>query len=168
MKVNSFAQYIVLSAVALILVGCVTEPPFVSRPYTIDREAADFPDGPTLQDGSSVTVCYADNAGSPDDVRALAIEECGRFGLQTQFTEQHYETCPVTALVAAVFECIDPNAPRDDTGSRIVRSSTISIPAFSAPRGVLPPDAGINAEDVSTTAKSEPFPTFLLRPETAR
>ncbi len=171
MKVNNFAKFVAVSAVVFVIAGCITEPPYVSRPYAIDRGAPDFPDGPELTDGATVTVCYASNAATPDEVRRLAAEECRRFGLKSEYFEQTYENCPVRAPVAAVFTCVDSNLSVDGVGSRAAGTGTVSRPstsAFDAPRGVLPPSFGLGAEDVSTTAKSEPFPTFLLNPPPTR
>lgn len=162
MKVNYFGFLAILASVGV--AGCITEPPYVDRPYQIDRRSKNFPLGPKLVVGSEVTVCYAKSASSPQEIRQLADDECGRFGLGAALYEQTLEVCPLRAPVAAVFKC----AELGTVGTvPAVLGSVPMIPAFAAPGATLAPSSGLGAADVSTTAKSAPFPVFLFNKGTA-
>ena len=163
MKVNNFAFVSLALASAMLLAACSTEGAFVHRPYEFDRGSADFPDGPILEDESLVTVCYRSRAATPDEIRELAAIECRKFGLVSKFEEQHYSDCPAVAPNAAVFMCTIESGL-----DRTFESPTSIIPpgAMQNPNGSreAAPRRGLAAEDVSTTAKSRPFPKFLLNP----
>lgn len=150
---------------ALILVSfavgaCTTQEPYIERPYAIDREHANFPNGPDIVAGLGFTVCYSKSDTSPAAIRAVAEEECQRGGLYPRFIEQTFDQCTLMAPVAAVFRCETGAGPKPAMRS----SSNVSAPVFSSPAspGGSRPLGTLGAADVSTTAKSKPFPTFLF------
>lgn len=163
MKVKYFGLLTI--AVAASLAGCAAESAYVQRPYAIDREHADFPLGPELKAGSTVTVCYAKSSATPQAVRKLADDECGRFGLGTAFIEQTLSICPLMTPVAAIFKCAKTGVAGSTSPGQV--GNVPMMPAFSAPGAAIQPSAGIGAADVSTTAKSAPFPVFLFNKGTA-
>lgn len=154
-----------LIAVFLLLAvaGCSGAEPYVNRPYAINRELKTFPDGPAIVNGRIVTICYAKSKATPASIRALAEDECGIAGLTASFVEQNWNTCPLVAPNAALFRCGGP-VSAEKSGS--VGQPGSLMPAFTAPRpaGAGRPVGSIGAADVSTTAKSEPFPTYLFNP----
>ena len=134
----------------------------MDRPYEYDRDSSDFPDGPTLLNGSEVKVCYAKSKATPAQIVALAREECGRFGLAAKLSKQRPFYCPLRTPIAAVFVCRD-DSPNTDV--RAVGAGPVPVaPAAAArePTSVTGSSPGLSASDVSNTAKSAPFPTFLF------
>lgn len=146
--------------VTFVVGACTTQEPYIERPYAIDREHVNFPNGPDIVAGLGITVCYSKSDTSPAAIRAVAEEECQRGGLYPQFIEQTFDQCTLMAPVAALFTCETDVGPKP----ALRRSSTMTAPVFSAPaspRGSRPLGT-FGAADVSTTAKSKPFPTFLF------
>jgi len=159
-----FKQTFSVLFVATILIGCSAPEPYVWRPYTIDRAHANFPDGPTLTSGSQFSICYAKRGTTPAALKQLADEECGRFGMTSKFANQNYGICPLATPTAAQFSCqgasgqVITQSPDQQPGSLFQSSGQNAIS-----RSVLPSSATtFSAEDVSTTAKSQPYPTFLF------
>lgn len=159
--IKQTAKSIVAVLLGSFVVGaCTTQEPYIARPYAINREHVDFPDGPDVVAGIGVTVCYSKSDTTPAAIRAVANKECQRGGLEARFIEQTLDQCTLTAPVAAVFTC--------NVGTRSVpasqSSSNVITPDFSAPApaGSLKPLGTLGAADVSTTAKSKPFPIFLF------
>ncbi|MBO6949417.1 MAG: hypothetical protein JJ855_15665 [Rhodospirillales bacterium] len=160
-------KWTVLALTLLTVAGCTGAAPYVDRPYEINRDDAMFPDGPPVTDGVSGTVCYAKSGTTPREIRALADAECARGGnLKAQFTSQSLSPCPLLTPIAAHFSCVGAVA-----GSRTVSGTTGSgaqagapQPMFEAPRpaGLGRSFGSIDAGDVSTTAKSQPYPTYLF------
>lgn len=150
--------------VAVILIGCSSPDPYVWRPYTIDRDHEFFPTGPVLTDGSEISICYAKRGTTPNALKQIADEECGRFGLTSQFAKQDHGICPLVTPVAAQYACID-NTGQAITNGTPQQPGTLFQGAGqgTVSRSVFPPSAStISAEDVSTTAKSKAYPTFLF------
>lgn len=158
MKVNYFGLLAITVAVSL--AGCAAEPAYVQRLYAIDRENADFPLGPELKADSMVTVCYAKSSATPQAVRKLADDECGRFGFGTTFVEQTLSLCPLMTPVAAIFKCTNSGVAGSTPSGQL--GTVPMMPALAAPGTAIQPSVGIGAADVSTTAKSAPFPVFLF------
>lgn len=150
----------VLLLASLTVAACTTQEPYIDRPYQIDREHSNFPNGPDIVAGVGITVCYSKSDTTPADIRAVAEKECQRGGLNAQFVEQTLDQCTLMTPVAAVFSC------ETDTRSKsaLPNSSNIAAPAFAAPTpaGSSRSLGTIGAADVSTTAKSKPFPLFLF------
>ncbi len=162
---NKFTR---LSFLALMLSGlaaCSGGEAYIHSPSTINRELATYPDGPEIIEGSEVTVCYAKSESTPQTIRQLAAAECSKGNLGIVFVEQTYNICPMMTPNAAVFSCENAVAGRStQPGSSSAVQSILPQPAFAAPK---PAGAGyafgnIGAADVSTTAKSQPFPTYLF------
>lgn len=152
----------IISFVALLgVAGCTGAEPYVDRPYAINRDSTVFPDGPKIVPDSLVTVCYAKSSATPAVIRALAEAECAQSGLGAAFEEQTYDTCPLLTPIAANFRCYGPVAEKGPVAGNAIGSVP---PAFAAPRpaGAGRPIGTIGAADVSTTAKSAPFPTYLF------
>lgn len=162
---SMYMKYSLLIVVLCSLAACSGEPPYIHRPYTINRDIPTFPDGPEIKKGTSLTVCYAKSRATPAQIRALANEECAKGGLAAAFAYQAYDICPMVSPIAAVFSCESAVATRAPApGATLQGGAGVAVPAFAAPR---PAGAGrslgtIGAADVSTTAKSEPFPTYLF------
>ena len=149
-----------LLLVAFVVGGCTTQKPYIERPYVIDRDHAKFPNGPDIVAGLDFTVCYSKSDASPAAIRAVAEDECQRGGLYPQFVEQTFDQCTLMAPVAAVFRCETDADPKP----ALRNSSNVTAPVSSAPaypRGSRPFGA-LGAADVSSIAKSKPFPTFLF------
>jgi len=149
-----------LAVLAFMLGGCTGGEPYVQNPSEYDREAASFAKGPIHNDGSEIYVCYAKSNATPAQVRVLAENECGRFGLGAVFIGQNYELCPLMTPMAAGFECTAQTARAAVPNAPMPAASGAPIGAGTAP--VSASQTGISAGDVSTDAKSQPFPTFLF------
>lgn len=150
--------------VAVILIGCSAPEPYVWRPYTIDREHEFFPVGPVLTNGSQISICYAKRGTTPNALKIIADEECGRFGMTSQFAQQDHGLCPLATPVAAQYSCLGA-AGQAITNTASQQPGTLfqGSGQGATSRSVLPPSAStISAEDVSTTAKSKAYPTFLF------
>jgi len=140
--------------------ACTVQEPYIDRPYAINREHVNFPDGPDMVAGVGITVCYSKADATPQTIRAVAEEECGRGGLKPRFVGQTLDQCALTAPVAALFTCESTVASRPAVqSSPVIAAPSIVAPA---PAGRSRPLGTIGAADVSTTAKSAPFPTFLF------
>lgn len=155
-----------IAFVAIAVVGCSSPDPYVWRPYTIDREDEHFPQGPVLASGSVIAICYTNRNATTASLTQMAKDECGRFGLSARFDSQDHGLCPLVTPIAARFACEGP-ASQVVGGTTVQPSQPGSLFQSTGPSGVvgsvLPPmGSAINAEDVSTSAKSETFPTFLF------
>ncbi len=158
-----------LPLLGLVLLGvaaCSDAPPYVDRPYEINRELATFPEGPPVTAGTVVTVCYKKSGATPAEIRALAYEECARGNLNATFKEQTLSACPLMTPNAAIFICTDAvtGDRRPATGPASADSGASAAPLFEAPQpaGLGRTFGTIGAADVSTTAKSQPYPTYLF------
>ena len=155
-----------IALVAITVVGCSAPDPYVWRPYTIDREHENFPEGPILASGSVIAICYTNRNATPALLTQMAKDECGRFGLSARFNGQDHGLCPLVTPIAARFACEGPTP--QIVGGAVVQPSQSETLFQGAGQGgvagsVLPPmGTTFNAEDVSTRAKSEPYPTFLF------
>ena len=79
-------------AAGLLAAGCTASDPLESF--------AEWPEA------ELVRVCYNSNATTPDDVRALAEEECADYGGRiTGLVGQSYWRCPVLTPAGAVYRC---------------------------------------------------------------
>lgn len=159
---NKFvALFSVVSAIAV--AGCSGGEAYVDRPWEIDRDRADFPYGPELRDGQTIAVCYSKSGNRPADVLRLANEECSKAGLTARLDEQIYGGCPIYTPTRAVFVCGAAVATKGQAPVTARPSSPgVNFAPTNAPvKGSVLPD-NFGANNVSTTAKSEPFPTFLF------
>ena len=161
-------KWTVLALTLIAVAGCTGAPPYIDRPYEINRDLKTFPDGPPIVHGATGTVCYAKSGTTPDEIRALADAECARGGnLTARFTSQSLEPCPLLAPIAANFSCVatgPANRAGSGTGAATGAQADTTQPAFQAPRpaGLGRSFGNINAGDVSTTAKSQPYRTYLF------
>lgn len=164
MTSKPFKHVLLMLFIAVVVAACAAPEPYVWRPYAIDREAADFPYGPELEVGSVIQICYSKSGATPQKIRQLANKECQRFGLAAHFEQTEYKVCPLLTPVTAEFSCKLPagQAKQDASGDR--RKLFLSPNEnFQARGAALPPmRSAISADDVSTTAKSQPYPTFLF------
>lgn len=160
-----YRRLAVLGVVLVAVAACSGAPPYVDRPYEINRELADFPEGPPVTAGTQVTVCYKKSSATPAEIRALAYEECARGNLNATFKEQTLNVCPLMTPNAAIFTCTNTVAggTRAATGPASARTAP-AAPLFEAPQpaGLGRSFGTIGAADVSTTAKSQPYPTYLF------
>ncbi|MCW8834871.1 MAG: hypothetical protein OQJ99_00725 [Rhodospirillales bacterium] len=98
-------HFLSLVIAVLTVAGCETSKP---GPYLF-REGLDG----RIQDEnlSKVMVCYNAKWTTPQAVRDVAAEGCGRVGLIPQFTYQDTLACPIFLPARAHFNCIKPTAP---------------------------------------------------------
>jgi len=169
MKLKLPVAILMVTAIA----ACSGDPPYVDRPYEINRDNVTFPVGPPILSGSPVTVCYAKSQATPEQIRALADDECAKGGLMAVFNRQSLDVCPMMTPIAALFVCEETASARRGSAPATSRTSLpiIVTPSFAAPKpaGAGRPLGSIGAADVSTTAKSQPFPTYLFNsPQPAR
>lgn len=165
--IQRFSKFVLpIALIAVTVVGCSAPDPYVWRPYTIDRDHEFFPNGPVLDNESVVEVCYSNRSATPALLTQIAKDECGRFGLSARFVGQDYGLCPLVTPIAAQFECQGPFT--SVLGGAPATPNQPGTLFNSAGQGgvagsVLPPmGTTFNADDVSTRAKSEPYPTFLF------
>lgn len=97
-----FLIFAVMASVAL--TSACSAPPHVHKPGQYNRAAAGF--GQPVTDLDRVTVCYSSYSATPTQVRKMAAQECARFNKTAEFVKQNYQTCPLTAPVAAEFNCV--------------------------------------------------------------
>lgn len=157
-------------AIAMLLVagaaaGCTGGEAYVDRPYEINRDSRYFPYGPKLRPGDSVTVCYAKSAATPAVINKLADDECARFGLSAHLKEQVQLGCSLRTPIAAVFSCeadaASGRTPVNPAGTPVAGTGPQPALGPAEVKGSVLPD-NFGSASVSTTAKSEPFPTFLF------
>ncbi len=93
-----------------LLAGCTDAPfidygtsPTVSKP--VDR----------IKESGHVTICSSRDTAEAD-VHALAMEACGKYGLQPILEDVSYLSCRLTASRSSSFLCADPSM-RDEEGS---------------------------------------------------
>lgn len=164
---HSFSKFVLpVALVAITVAGCSAPEPYVWRPYTIDREHKFFPNGPVLENQSVVEICYSNRNATPTLLTQMAKDECGRFGLSARFLSQDHGICPLVTPIAAQFECNGPSS-RIVRGERVTPSQPGALFNNMGQSGVAgsvlqPMGSTFNADDVSTRAKSEPYPTFLF------
>lgn len=168
MDIKSIALGIRAVAVVAFLAGCsamsLAPEAYVHRPYAINRDDENFPNGPELEEYDEVTICYAKAATTPGAIKKLADEECSRFGMSAKFDETDFAICPLLTPSAAKFVCRLPEGqsavrPTESRSSTLFRgSSERPVVGSTLPRSF----SGIGAADVSTSAKSAPYPTYLF------
>ena len=100
-------KLLILLFVIFIIPACST-PPYVHKAEQFNRSSDDF--GKTVTDISHVTICYNTYTATPSEIRKLAFDECERYGKSVSFLEQVYDVCPITAPVAAFYNCVGDNA----------------------------------------------------------
>lgn len=88
---------------ALALLASCGGDPYVKNANEFNRQSSYYLEG--VRDRESVTVCYAKRRTTAAEVRALAVDECGRFGKVAVFSETSYAACPLNTPVAAVYAC---------------------------------------------------------------
>lgn len=134
-----------LLAVAAVLDACGSQPPYVYRPNEFNRQDPNF--GKTPTDISSTVICYAKWSTTPEAVRELAAQECGKYGRISVYTGKSLTYCPLRTPTAALFDCLRPGekpAPRDDGGHRAAARPAVvpgdapaALPEGARPLGVL-------------------------------
>jgi hypothetical protein len=113
-----------------VAVGACASPPYIHDEAAYNRAHSDF--GKPRTDRTEVTVCYARNATTADEVAALADAECRRFGKTAVPRSQDFVTCPLATPAAANFDCRDPAlVQRPESGERDFYTRLIeSLPTF--------------------------------------
>ena len=175
--IKKFSIYALsFAALAVTLSGCADNEPYVQNTAEYNRDSPTFAKGPVRSKGSEIYICYAKSNATPAQVRAVADEECGRFGFRAVFIGQNYELCPLATPSAAGFTCetqtadVTPSATQPNpfaapsptsSPSPIFPKLEVQAPA-GAGRVMSPPQTVGTAGSVSTDAKSQPFPTFLF------
>ena len=93
-----------LAAIVLffVLSACAGEP-YVYRADEFNRAASTFKVEP--KDSSAVIICYSSRNTTPERVRALAEQECARFGKKARISEQRFGECPLGTPATATFQC---------------------------------------------------------------
>ncbi|HER25874.1 MAG TPA: hypothetical protein ENI69_02060, partial [Rhodospirillales bacterium] len=79
---------IFIAIAVLVLVSACAQPAYVYKEGEFDRSSPNY--GKELIDMPGVTICYSSRGSTPAQVRALALEECGRFGKSARFVKQDY------------------------------------------------------------------------------
>ncbi len=78
--------------------------PYVYYSSEYDRENPSFGKDPT--DITEVTICYGKRNSTPEDIRQLAQDECGKFRKKAVFIEHKIDQCPLLAPIEAHFTCV--------------------------------------------------------------
>ena len=112
-RLISVMRLFILLFVLIVSSACSTLP-YVHNADQFDRSSDGF--GQTVTNISQVTICYSKYSATPREISKLALDECARFGKSINFIEQNYNTCPITAPVAARYSCVGEKASdaRDD------------------------------------------------------
>jgi len=93
---------LVLFAVIVVVTACAG-PPFVYKSDEFNRTSNNF--GQPVRDISNLTICYRSTSTTPRQVNKMAIKECASFNKMAEFVEKRYDVCPLTAPIAAIFNC---------------------------------------------------------------
>jgi hypothetical protein len=78
-----------------------------------------------VTDISHVTICYSKYSAIPREISRLALDECGRFGKSANFIEQDYSVCPITAPMAALYECVGEKASNESYDVQWISKGTL-------------------------------------------
>ncbi|MEO5336456.1 MAG: hypothetical protein H7841_06135 [Magnetospirillum sp. WYHS-4] len=93
--------------------GCAL-PPYVHNPDEFNRDSETFRQEPVER--RNVTICYSAKATTPEEVRRMAGETCGKHGKTARFVRHTRTKCPAT-FAAAFFAC-DGGSGSSWTGAR--------------------------------------------------
>lgn len=92
----------------LALTAACAQPAYIHHATEFNRSSPGF--GKDITDIDRVTICYSSRNATPAQVRALAVDECAKFGKTAQFQRQEYFICPLSTPVAASFSCLGGGA----------------------------------------------------------
>jgi hypothetical protein len=98
------SRLLLLIGVVLVAAACSFPEPYVFRPKEFDRTQPDF--GREPSDLTEVVICYNTRSATPEAVRQLAAESCGRYGRTAQFRGHQFLGCPLLTPGAAEFTCV--------------------------------------------------------------
>lgn len=113
------------SILSLMFISACSVPPYIHKPGEYNRESATF--GQQVDDISSVTICYRSSSSTPQQVNKLARDECARFNKTAVFFKQSYQTCPLAAPVAAIYDCEGPEDGSTFVDGQKVPGGTLMI-----------------------------------------
>lgn len=91
--------------ILFVIAACEAPPPYVLNASEFNRDSSAFRNGVTNTD--SLTICYAKNGTTAQNVTQLALNECALYGKKAVFKNQSYQQCPLLTPVAAIFDCVE-------------------------------------------------------------
>lgn len=103
---NSIKKTTWVLAVLVFVAACSGGKPYVYVPNEFNRASVSF--GKSVKDRDNVTICYAKGATTPNEINALAKNECSKFGKTAIPSKQSLAICPASTPIAAVYSC-QPN-----------------------------------------------------------
>ena len=112
----------ILLSVLFFSSACST-PPYVHKADQFNRSSSGF--GQTVTDISNVTICYSKYSATPGEIGKLAYNECTRYGKSIKFIGQDYNTCPITAPMAAHYKCVGEKASDESIEVQGISKGTI-------------------------------------------
>jgi len=96
-------KVVCLTLVAWSLAGCSGTAPYIHQSEEFNRSRPDF--GRPLKDRTELTICYNKRSSSPQEIKQMALDECGRFNRTPVFVDQDFATCPLLTPTAINFRC---------------------------------------------------------------
>ena len=88
------------------LSACHSSGPYVFKEGEFNRNSPTFNKVP--DDIDKVQICYSTDSTTPDVLRGMAKDECGRYGKRPLFQRQDLLRCPLVTPVMATFSCVRP------------------------------------------------------------
>jgi hypothetical protein len=156
MRISAAAGVAVL--IALVLGACesFTQEPYIYRPAEFDRGRDDFRQDP--KDRKSLIICYNSSDTTPEALREMAEEECGKYGKMALFDRHDYQYCPLMSPAGAVFLCQPKAAAAPAAAPAAVRPSP-ATPSVPGAAGVAPVPAPAFVPAPPATVPSGPLPS---------
>ena len=96
-------KYLLILAGTFVFAACEAPPAYVHVAKEFDRETDFFLNGVMSRD--LVKVCYHKNGATPQQVAALAINECKKFSKRAIFMELNLRVCPLVTPISAIYKC---------------------------------------------------------------
>jgi len=90
--------------------ACEAPPAFVYIEDEFNRESDFFLKKVTSRD--NIIICYHKSGTTPQEITALANNECKKFSKRAVFAEQNLQVCPLVAPISASYNCIDETPDR--------------------------------------------------------
>ncbi len=88
---------------AFLTAACAAPEAYVYNPGEFNRASKTF--GKEPETISLVTICYNKIGTKPEIISKLAVEECGKYGKEANFSEHKFNLCPLFTPIAAVYDC---------------------------------------------------------------
>lgn len=97
-------RWILAAGLAFAATGCGQTQPYIYKADEFNRESKTFAERP--QTISVLELCYSSLFSTPEEVRAMAREECGKYGKVAEFRYQEHGVCPLLTPTHAIFACL--------------------------------------------------------------